>query len=70
VDNPDYKTDKYYVFRIAKEMKKEYDNIVSQGHILQIDAPDLAMDGAGDDTLGRAAQVHPRESATRPHAED
>jgi 5-methyltetrahydropteroyltriglutamate--homocysteine methyltransferase len=27
-------------------MKKEYDYIVSQGHILQIDAPDLAMERA------------------------
>jgi 5-methyltetrahydropteroyltriglutamate--homocysteine methyltransferase len=45
-DNPDYKTDKDYVFGIAKEMKKEYDYIVSQGHVLQIDAPDLAMERA------------------------
>jgi 5-methyltetrahydropteroyltriglutamate--homocysteine methyltransferase len=44
--NPDYKTDKDYVFAIAKEMKKEYDYIVSQGHVLQIDAPDLAMERA------------------------
>jgi 5-methyltetrahydropteroyltriglutamate--homocysteine methyltransferase len=43
-DNPDYKTDKEYVFGVAKEMKKEYDYIVSQGHILQLDAPDLAME--------------------------
>ena len=42
--NPDYKTDKEYVFGVAKEMKKEYDYIVSQGHILQLDAPDLAME--------------------------
>jgi 5-methyltetrahydropteroyltriglutamate--homocysteine methyltransferase len=42
--NPDYRTDKEYVFGIAKEMKKEYDYIVSQGHILQLDAPDLAME--------------------------
>ena len=27
-------------------MKKEYDYIVSQGHVLQIDAPDLAMERA------------------------
>jgi 5-methyltetrahydropteroyltriglutamate--homocysteine methyltransferase len=45
-DNPDYKTDKEYVFAIAREMKKEYDYIVGQGHILQIDAPDLAMERA------------------------
>jgi 5-methyltetrahydropteroyltriglutamate--homocysteine methyltransferase len=43
-DNPDYKTDKEYVFGVAKEMKKEYDYIVSHGHILQLDAPDLAME--------------------------
>jgi 5-methyltetrahydropteroyltriglutamate--homocysteine methyltransferase len=43
-NNPDYKTDKEYVFDVAKEMKKEYDYIVSQGHILQLDAPDLAME--------------------------
>ncbi len=45
-DNPDYKTDAEYVFGIATEMKKEYDLIVSQGHILQLDAPDLAMERA------------------------
>lgn len=43
-NNPDYRTDKEYVFDVAKEMKKEYDYIVSQGHILQLDAPDLAME--------------------------
>jgi len=45
-DNPDYKTDKDYVHAVAREMKKEYDYIVSQGHILQVDAPDLAMERA------------------------
>jgi 5-methyltetrahydropteroyltriglutamate--homocysteine methyltransferase len=44
--NPDYSTDKEYVYGVAKEMKKEYDYIVSQGHILQLDAPDLAMERA------------------------
>jgi len=43
-DNPDYKTDKDYVYGVAREMKKEYEYIVSQGHILQLDAPDLAME--------------------------
>jgi 5-methyltetrahydropteroyltriglutamate--homocysteine methyltransferase len=43
-NNPDYKTDKEYIHGVAKEMKKEYDYIVSQGHILQLDAPDLAME--------------------------
>jgi 5-methyltetrahydropteroyltriglutamate--homocysteine methyltransferase len=44
--NPDYKTDAEYIFGVAAEMKKEYDLIVSQGHILQLDAPDLAMERA------------------------
>jgi 5-methyltetrahydropteroyltriglutamate--homocysteine methyltransferase len=43
-NNPDYKTDKDYVYGVAREMKKEYEYIVSQGHILQLDAPDLAME--------------------------
>jgi 5-methyltetrahydropteroyltriglutamate--homocysteine methyltransferase len=42
--NPDYRTDDDYVLGIAREMKKEYDYIVAQGHILQLDAPDLAME--------------------------
>jgi 5-methyltetrahydropteroyltriglutamate--homocysteine methyltransferase len=45
-DNPDYHTDKEYVYGVAQEMKKEYDYIVAQGHILQLDAPDLAMERA------------------------
>jgi 5-methyltetrahydropteroyltriglutamate--homocysteine methyltransferase len=44
--NRDYKTDAEYIFGVAAEMKKEYDLIVSQGHILQLDAPDLAMERA------------------------
>ena len=39
-------------------------------HLRQLRHTITNADGAGDDTLGRAAQVHPRESATRPHAED
>ena len=42
--NPDYRTDADYVFGLAREMKKEYDFIVAQGHVLQLDAPDLAME--------------------------
>ena len=42
--NPVYKTDEDYVMGIAKELKKEYDYIVSQGYVLQLDAPDLAME--------------------------
>jgi 5-methyltetrahydropteroyltriglutamate--homocysteine methyltransferase len=43
-DNPAYKTDADYVMGIARELKKEYDYIVSQGYVLQLDAPDLAME--------------------------
>jgi 5-methyltetrahydropteroyltriglutamate--homocysteine methyltransferase len=43
-DNPDYPTERDYVIDLAREMKKEYDYIVSRGHILQLDAPDLAME--------------------------
>jgi 5-methyltetrahydropteroyltriglutamate--homocysteine methyltransferase len=42
--NPAYPTEADYVMGIAKELKKEYDYIVSQGYILQLDAPDLAME--------------------------
>ncbi len=43
-DNPAYETDRDYLFALAAELKKEYEYIVSQGHILQIDAPDLALE--------------------------
>jgi 5-methyltetrahydropteroyltriglutamate--homocysteine methyltransferase len=43
-DNPAYPTDREYVLDVAREMKKEYDYIVSQGHVLQLDSPDLAME--------------------------
>ena len=43
-NNPAYKTDAEYVMGIAKELKKEYEYIVSQGYVLQLDAPDLAME--------------------------
>jgi 5-methyltetrahydropteroyltriglutamate--homocysteine methyltransferase len=43
-NNPDYKTDKAYVYGLARAMKTEYDYIVAQGHVLQLDAPDLAME--------------------------
>ncbi|BDZ48929.1 methionine synthase [Frondihabitans sucicola] len=53
-DNPDYATDRDYVFGVAAELKKEYEYIVSRGHVLQLDAPDLAMERVimfGDDPL-------------------
>lgn len=43
-NNPDYKSDRDYVLDVAREMKKEYDFIVSQGHVVQLDLPDLAME--------------------------
>lgn len=43
-DNPAYADDREYLFALAAELKKEFDYIVSQGHILQLDAPDLAME--------------------------
>lgn len=42
--NPAYAADRDYVMGVARELKKEYDYVVSQGYILQIDAPDLAME--------------------------
>jgi 5-methyltetrahydropteroyltriglutamate--homocysteine methyltransferase len=43
-NNRAYPTDREYVLDLAREMKKEYDFIVSQGHLLQLDSPDLAME--------------------------
>jgi len=43
-NNPAYKTDSDYVMGIANELKKEYEYIVREGYILQLDAPDLAME--------------------------
>jgi 5-methyltetrahydropteroyltriglutamate--homocysteine methyltransferase len=43
-NNPAYKNDAEYVMGIANELKKEYEYIVREGYILQLDAPDLAME--------------------------
>ena len=43
-DNPDYGSDEDYVYGLAAEMKKEYDFIASRGHVIQLDAPDLALE--------------------------
>jgi len=43
-DNPAYATDEEYVLALGEELKKEYEYIVSRGHMLQIDAPDLALE--------------------------
>ncbi len=39
-----YDSHERYVFAIAEQMKKEYEYIHAQGLILQLDAPDLAME--------------------------
>ena len=43
-DNPAYPRDEDYVFALARELRREYEHIVSRGHILQLDAPDLALE--------------------------
>ncbi len=43
-DHPKYLSDSDYVYALAREMQKEYDLIVARGHILQLDAPDLALE--------------------------
>lgn len=42
--NPAYATDEAYVFGIAEAMRTEYEYVVGQGHVLQLDCPDLAME--------------------------
>ncbi|HKU99005.1 MAG TPA: cobalamin-independent methionine synthase II family protein [Vineibacter sp.] len=42
--NAHYDSHEKYVFALAREMKKEYELIVARGFILQLDAPDLAME--------------------------
>ena len=42
--NAHYASDRDYLFALARELKTEYEFIVSRGHVLQIDAPDLAME--------------------------
>lgn len=42
--NAHYDSHEKYVFAIAREMKKEYEYIHLQGFVLQLDAPDLAME--------------------------
>ncbi|HUN99745.1 MAG TPA: cobalamin-independent methionine synthase II family protein [Bradyrhizobium sp.] len=43
-EKPPYATDRDYVFALADELRKEYELIVSRGHVLQLDAPDLALE--------------------------
>jgi 5-methyltetrahydropteroyltriglutamate--homocysteine methyltransferase len=42
--NAHYDSHEKYVFAIAREMRKEYEYIHRQGFLLQLDAPDLAME--------------------------
>ena len=43
-DHPSYASDEEYVYALAEEMRKEYELIISRGHMLQLDAPDLALE--------------------------
>ena len=43
-DNPAYASDREYLYALADELRREYEFIVSQGHVLQLDAPDLAFE--------------------------
>ena len=42
--NAYYDSHEQYVFAVARELKKEYEYIHSQGFLLQLDSPDLAME--------------------------
>ncbi len=42
--NAHYPTYRDYVLALSREMRKEYELIVAKGFVLQIDAPDLAME--------------------------
>ena len=42
--HPTYQNDEQYVLAIAEAMKVEYEAIVAAGHVLQLDAPDLALE--------------------------
>lgn len=45
--NLHYDSYEEYVFALARGLKREYEFIVSQGLVLQIDAPDMGMERAG-----------------------
>jgi 5-methyltetrahydropteroyltriglutamate--homocysteine methyltransferase len=42
--NRHYERHEEYVYALAREMKTEYDFVVGEGHVLQLDCPDLAME--------------------------
>ena len=43
-DNPAYVDDREYLMDLARELRHEYEYIVEEGHVLQLDAPDLAFE--------------------------
>jgi 5-methyltetrahydropteroyltriglutamate--homocysteine methyltransferase len=45
--NQHYDSHEAYVFALARELRQEYQFIVAQGHVLQIDSPDLGIERAG-----------------------
>src|ERR1700754_1293775 len=58
--NAYYDTHEDYVRAVARELRKEYELIHSQGFLLQLDCPDLAMERVGlfqDDPLSRFLEV-------------
>jgi 5-methyltetrahydropteroyltriglutamate--homocysteine methyltransferase len=42
--HPYYADDAAYVHALAREMRKEYQLIAARGHVIQLDAPDLALE--------------------------
>ncbi len=44
MENAYYESHERYVFALAQELRKEYEAIIDAGLILQIDAPDLALE--------------------------
>jgi 5-methyltetrahydropteroyltriglutamate--homocysteine methyltransferase len=58
--NAHYASHEAYVTALAREMKKEYRFIVEHGYVLQIDAPDLAMERTiyfQDKSLGEFLEI-------------
>src|SRR5260370_28019 len=47
LENQHYDSHEAYVFALAPELKQEYEFIVAEGHVLQIDSPDLGIERAG-----------------------
>ena len=45
--NRHYDSHEAYVFALARELRHEYEYIVSRGFVLQIDAPDMGMERSG-----------------------